>query len=160
MVRLRPASAGDEDFLRSVYAATRAEELAPTDWSDEQKAAFCQQQSIAQEAHYRAHYPTAEYDVIERDGVGIGRLYVDRWAKEIRIMDISLLPEARGVGIGTQLLTELQAEAKAAGKSLTIHVEKFNPARHLYERLGFREIEDKGVYLLMESRSAKDRLEV
>jgi ribosomal protein S18 acetylase RimI-like enzyme len=74
---------------------------------------------------------------------------VDRWDKEIRIMDIALLPEHRGVGIGTGLLRELQEEARAAGKSLSIHVEKFNPALRLYERLGFQPQEDKGVYLLM-----------
>jgi ribosomal protein S18 acetylase RimI-like enzyme len=79
-------------------------------------------------------------------------LYVARWEREIRIMDIALLPEDRGAGIGTKLLRELQEEARAAGKSLTIHVERFNPALGLYERLGFQQIEDKGVYLLMEWR--------
>ena len=88
--------------------------------------------------------------VIERDGQAIGRLYVARWEREIRIMDIALLPEHRGSGIGTQLLRELQDEARSSGKSLTIHVERFNPALGLYQRLGFRQIEDKGVYLLME----------
>ena len=63
-------------------------------------------------------------------------------------MDIALLPEHRGAGIGAQLLRELQEEARSAGKSLTIHVERFNPALRLYERLGFRQVEDKGVYLL------------
>jgi ribosomal protein S18 acetylase RimI-like enzyme len=87
--------------------------------------------------------------VIEKDGVSIGRLYVARWEREIRIMDIALLPEHRGAGIGTELLRELQDEARSAGKTLTIHVERFNPALRLYERLGFRQVEDKGVYLLM-----------
>ncbi len=154
-VSLRPVCAEDADFLRAVYAATRMEELALTDWSDAQKAAFCRQQFEAQDSHYRAHYPTAEYSVIERGGIGIGRLYVDRWEKEIRIMDIALLPEARGANIGTKLLTELQAQAATEGKSLTIHVENFNLARRLYERLGFREIENKGVYVLMAWRLDK-----
>jgi ribosomal protein S18 acetylase RimI-like enzyme len=73
-------------------------------------------------------------------------------------MDIALVPEHRGTGIGTQLLRELQEEARSAGKSLTIHVERFNPAMRLYERLGFRQIEDKGVYLLMEWRAASPSL--
>jgi ribosomal protein S18 acetylase RimI-like enzyme len=76
-------------------------------------------------------------------------LYVARWDREIRIMDIALLPEHRGSGIGSKLLRELQDEARAAGKTLSIHVERFNPALRLYERLGFQQVEDKGVYLLM-----------
>ncbi len=149
VARLRPATADDTDFLRAVYAATRKEELALTDWTDSQKEAFCRQQFDAQDAHYRAHYPTSEFAVIESGTESIGRLYVDRWDKEIRVMDISILPEFRGAGVGTQLLRGLQDEARAAGKSLSIHVEKFNPALRLYERLGFKPIEDKGVFLLM-----------
>ena len=152
-VTLRAAQPADAAFLGDVYASTRVEELALTDWSDERKTAFCRQQFTAQDAHYRQHYPSAQYSIIERDGVAAGRLFVDRWEKEIRIMDIALLPDHRGAGIGTGLLRELQEEARAAGKALSIHVEKFNPALRLYERLGFRGKEDKGVYLLMEWRA-------
>jgi ribosomal protein S18 acetylase RimI-like enzyme len=52
--------------------------------------------------------------------------------------------------VGTLLLRELQDEAAASGRSLSIHVERFNPALRLYERLGFQLLEDKGVYLLLE----------
>jgi len=148
--RLREATAGDQDFLCRVYASTRAEELALTDWSEEQKAQFCQMQFTAQDAHYREHYPTAQFSVIERQGVPAGRLFVDRWTREIRIMDIALLPEHRNAGIGTLFLQALMEEARADGKTLSIHVEKFNPALRLYDRLGFRPREDKGVYLLMD----------
>jgi GNAT superfamily N-acetyltransferase len=148
--RLRAATPEDEPFLRAVYACTRAEELARAPWSDEQKRAFTDQQFTAQDAHYRQHYPTAQYSIIEVQGVPAGRLYVDRWEKEIRIMDIALLPEHRRAGIGTKLLGELQDEARTVGKALTIHVEKFNPALSLYHRLGFQLIEDKSVYLFLE----------
>jgi len=151
-VRLRLAREEDAEFLERVYASTRIEELATTDWDEAQKAAFCRHQFTAQAAHYRTHYPKAQYSVIERerDGAAVGRLYVDRWTKEIRIMDITLLPEFRGAGIGTELLRALQEEARRVGKTLSIHVERFNPAKGLYERLGFGVKEDKGVYLLME----------
>ncbi len=148
-ITLRPATPEDTAFLFAVYSSTRAEEMAPTGWSDEQKAAFCSMQFQAQDAHYRQHYPTAQYFVIEADKVPAGRLYVDHWAKEIRIMDIALLPEFRGKGIGTHFLRDLQKQAQAASKVLSIHVETFNPARRLYERLGFVLAEDKGVYLFM-----------
>ena len=149
MISLRPITQQDEEFLARVYASSRAEELAITDWSEEQKADFCRRQFDAQSAYYTANYPGASFQIIERDGWPVGRLYVARWEKEIRIVDITLLPEARGSGIGTELLRDLQDETRSAGKSLTIHVERFNRALAWYRRLGFRELEDKGVYLLM-----------
>jgi ribosomal protein S18 acetylase RimI-like enzyme len=149
MISLRPITPADESFLAKLYASTRWDELAPTSWSDEEKTVFCRRQFDAQSAHYREHYPEALFQIIERNGESIGRLYVARWEREIRIVDISLLPEFRGAGIGSQLLRELQEEAHSTGKTLTIHVERFNPALRLYERLGFKQVEDKGVYLLM-----------
>lgn len=152
-LRLRPITPADDAFLARVYASSRAEELAITGWPEELKADFCRRQFDAQSAYYAQNYPGASFQIIERDGWPVGRLYVDRLEKEIRIVDITLLPEFRGSGIGTKLLRELQAEARPAGKSLTIHVERFNRALSLYQRLGFQEVEDEGVYLLMEWRS-------
>jgi ribosomal protein S18 acetylase RimI-like enzyme len=150
MLTLRPITPADDSFLARVYASTRAEELAITGWSEEQKAAFCRMQFDAQTTDYQRNNPDASFLIIERAGIAIGRLYVARQEKEIRVIDIALLPESRGSGIGTKLLRDLQEEARTAGKSLTIHVERFNRALHLYERLGFRKVEDQGVYLLME----------
>ena len=149
MITLRSIAPEDDAFLARVYASSRAGELAVTPWSEEQKAEFCRRQFDAQSAYYAANYPEASFQIIEHDGWPVGRLYVARWEKEIRIVDITLLPEFRGSGIGTKLLRELQEEARDASKSLTIHVERFNRALALYQRLGFREVEDKGVYLLM-----------
>jgi ribosomal protein S18 acetylase RimI-like enzyme len=150
MISLRHITPEDDSFLAGLYASTRAEELAVTGWSEEDIAAFCRRQFDAQTAHYVEKYAGASLQVIEQAEVPIGRLYVARWEREIRIMDIALLPEHRGSGIGTKLLRELQDEARSAGKALTIHVERFNPALRLYERLGFQTIEDKGVHLLLQ----------
>lgn len=149
-LRLRPVTPEDDSFRARVYASSRAEELTVTGWTEEQKAEFCQRQFDAQSAYYSVNYPDASFQVIERDGEPVGRLYVARWEKEIRIVDITLLPESRGAGVGTKLLRDLQEEARTTGKSLTIHVERFNRALGLYRRLGFEQVEDKGVYLLME----------
>ena len=151
---LRAATAEDREFLATVYASTRIEELAMTDWNDAQKADFCQMQFTAQDSHYRLHYPTAEYRVIEDADIAVGRLYLDRWPQEIRIMDIAILPTHRGRGIASHLLKTLQSEAAASDRRLSIHVERFNPALRLYQRLGFQTREDKGVYLLLEWRPA------
>lgn len=153
-ISLRSATAEDRDFLAKVYASTRIEELARTDWDAAQKADFCQRQFTAQDLHYRQHYPTAEYRVIQRADIAVGRLYLDRWPEEIRIMDIAILPAHRGHGIASQLLETLQGEAVGSDRSLSIHVERFNPALRLYQRLGFQLYEDKGVYLLLEWRAA------
>jgi ribosomal protein S18 acetylase RimI-like enzyme len=133
-----------------VYASTRAEELAVVPWEDAQREAFLRQQFEAQDAWWRENYGGASFDVILVDGELAGRLYVHRGPREIRIVDIALLPEHRGNGVGTGLLEKLLAEGDADGKSLTIHVERMNPALRLYERLGFSVVEDKGVYLFLE----------
>jgi len=146
---LRPSTPNDDAFLARVYASSRAEELAITGWTEEQKADFCRRQFDAQSAYYAANYPEAAFQIVERNGEAVGRLYVARWEKEIRIVDITLLSEFRGSGVGTKLLRDLQDEAREAKRTLTIHVERFNRALTLYERLGFKEVEDKGVYLLM-----------
>jgi GNAT superfamily N-acetyltransferase len=149
-IALRPVRAGDEEFLYGVYASTRQEELAQIGWSEPQKETFLRQQFESQSRYYRENYRGATFDVILSGGRPAGRLYVARWQEELRIVDIALLPGYRGKGIGTYLLNALISESEETGKPLSIHVERFNPALRLYERLGFRTVADKGVYLLME----------
>jgi ribosomal protein S18 acetylase RimI-like enzyme len=149
-VTLRPIREEDLEFLLRLYATTRADEMAMvTDWTDEQKDAFVRMQFQAQHAWYQEHYGDAQFDLVLVDGIPAGRLYVHQRAAEIRLVDISLLPEYRRRGIGTALLRELFAESAESGKPVTIHVEKFNPAMRLYERLGFVPVADHGVYLLL-----------
>jgi GNAT superfamily N-acetyltransferase len=145
-VALRPIGPDDEPFLRRVYASTRLEELAPLGWSAEQQDAFLRQQFDAQHRHYQTHYADAELSVVLRDEQPVGRLYVARRPEQILVIDIALLPEHRGAGIGSRLLKALFDEAEQAGKPVRMHVEKLNRARRLYERLGFSIVGDEGVY--------------
>jgi ribosomal protein S18 acetylase RimI-like enzyme len=145
-LRLRRASPEDLPFLSRLYASTREEELAPVPWSAAQKAAFLQWQFDAQHAYYTANYPEARFDVILLQDAPVGRLYVARWKDEIRIIDISLLPAYRRRGLGSALLRTLLAEGARSDRPVTIHVERENPALRLYEKLGFRRAEDRGVY--------------
>jgi ribosomal protein S18 acetylase RimI-like enzyme len=148
-ITYRRATPEDTEFLYKVYAHTRYEELALTGWHPEQVEAFLRMQFHAQDTHYRTHYPTSTFDLIELERTPIGRLYLDRQPHQLLIMDIALLPTYRGAGIGTRILTGLLAEAAAAGQRVNIHVETYNPARHLYDRLGFVQIGEAGVYLEM-----------
>lgn len=148
-VTLRPATPADRELLFRVYASTREEELAPVPWPPEAKEAFLRQQFDAQDAWWRANYAGATFEVIVVAGVDSGRLYLWEGLKEIRVVDVALLPEARRGGAGTRLLEGLKERAAAAGKAVSIHVERMNPALALYERLGFRLVEDKGVYLFL-----------
>jgi ribosomal protein S18 acetylase RimI-like enzyme len=145
----RPITDADLPFLAEVYASTRTEELAVTPWTDAQKAEFLDMQFRAQHAHYQRHYPQADWLVTMRGGEDIGRLYIDRWPTQHGIIDIAFLPKHRGHGLGSALLHDLMDEAATAGKGITIHVEKYNPAMRLYRRLGFKTVEDQGVYDLM-----------
>ncbi|MHB8800635.1 MAG: GNAT family N-acetyltransferase [Thermoanaerobaculia bacterium] len=148
-VALRPATPADRELLFRVYSSTREEELAPVPWPPEAKEAFLRQQFDAQDAWWRTNYVEASFEVVVVDGIDAGRLYLWEGPSEVRIVDVALLPEARRGGIGTRLVRDVQERAAAAGKSVTIHVERMNPALRLYERLGFRLVEDKGVYLFL-----------
>ena len=151
-VVLRPAVPADRELLFRVYASTREEELAPVPWPPDAKEAFLRQQFDAQDAWWRTHYAGASFEVVVADGREVGRLYLWEGPSEVRIVDVALLPEARRGGIGTRLVRDVQERAAAAGKAVTIHVERMNRALALYERLGFRLVEDKGVYLFLEWR--------
>ncbi|MEA2717334.1 MAG: hypothetical protein QOI99_1651 [Actinomycetota bacterium] len=148
-LELRPVGPGDDELLCRIYRSTRDAELSQLDWSDAQKDTFVRMQFEAQRRHYEDHYEGASFDVVLVDGTPAGRLYVARGPEEIRIVDIALLPEYRRAGIGTDLLRRVLEEGAVARKRVSIHVESSNPARRLYERLGFALVADSGVHVLM-----------
>ena len=146
----RSETDADTDFLLQLFASTRADEMALLPLAEAQKNAFLEMQFRAQRSHYRTQYPDAEFWVLERAGDRIGRLYVARQASEIHVIDITLLPGARGRGVGTAILRALQAEAASRSVPLRLHVTEVNPARRLYERLGFVTITCAPPYMLLE----------
>ncbi|MFT5704307.1 MAG: ribosomal protein S18 acetylase RimI-like enzyme [Shewanella sp.] len=154
---LKHHSEVDLPFLLRLYTRIRRDEFAAANWPESQLNSFLSEQFSAQYRYYCQHYNTEYFDIICYQDQSIGRLFIDYWLderREIRIVDISLLPEFRGLGIATELFESLFAYARDSGLSVTIHVERNNPARRLYERLGFtlKTVTDE-VYLLMQWRS-------
>ena len=149
MDQLQPVSAGDSEFLFQLFAGTRADELAGLDWSAEQKQAFLKMQFNAQSESYRIQFPQAVHYLILRAGTRIGHLIVDR-SDCLRLVDIALLPAYRHAGIGTALLRDLQTQAASSHQPIQLAVDRNNPARRLYERLGFSTIATGTFYLEME----------
>jgi ribosomal protein S18 acetylase RimI-like enzyme len=139
----------DQTILFQIYASTRSEELALTSWTNEQKLTFLQMQFNAQQTYYLENYLLAKFQIIESNHQTIGRLYTSEMKNELRIVDITLLPEFRRIGIGTKILEEIIHTAQKNHQDVTIHVERNNPALKLYLRLGFTITEDKGVYFFL-----------
>lgn len=142
----RPMADADLPFIAALYASTRAEEVAATGWPEAMQEAFLEQQHQAQHHHYRATYPQAEWLIIEQEGERIGRLYLADQGSELLLIDISLLPESRRAGYGGALIRDVLAFAQATQRAVSLHVERTNPAQRLYERLGFRTVEEMAIY--------------
>lgn len=147
---LRPAAPDDEALLLELYASTRAAEMAMVPWPDQQKAAFIHMQFQAQRAHYTQYHPNSRHEIILRDGTPVGRLWVDREADRIHILDLVILPRLRNAGTGTAVLQELLAEAAGTGQAVTIHVESFSPSVRLLRRLGFHDLGGTELHRLFE----------
>jgi len=150
----RAATSEDESFLIAVYGSTRMEELALTNWDQARRDAFLKMQCDAQLSHYCAHYPEGEHLIILVEDDAVGRLYVANIAEEIRILDITVLPQNRNAGIGTPIIKELMVEAAGIGKPLRIWVESYNRSLRLFERLGFVKSSENDYSYLMEWKSA------
>jgi GNAT superfamily N-acetyltransferase len=149
-VGLRTITAADAALVREIYASTRDAEMAVVPWDDEFKQQFLDMQWRAQTHHYDTHNPHADFDLVLLDGEPVGRLYVDRSTEHLELLDIALFASHRSQGIGTLLIRCLMDEARRDGRALRCHVERFNRAGQLYQRLGFRPIADAGMYVQLE----------
>lgn len=154
-LELRPATAADEPFLMRLYGNTREAELALVPWDEAQRERFIRFQYLAQQQHYQTEYPDAEPLLILLSGEPVGRLYLHRRPQEIRLLDYTLAPAQHHHPASEALIHLLMAEATAAGKPLTIHLEPGNWAQALFEQLGFAPISNTGTHVLYEWRSCQ-----
>ncbi len=149
-VDLRHAASNDMPFLMALYRSLRLEEFAAVPWPPEQKNAFFDQQFAFQHRHYLSVFPDAHFLVIDCGGEPIGRLYLDAGTERWQIIDIGLLPERRGQGIGSAVLSAIQREAALAAVAVVLSVEHHNVrAQALYRHLGFDAVQDSGSHIQM-----------
>ena len=138
MITFKTIEDKDQSFIEKVYRGTREKELLFTYLTEAQKTNFILMQLKAQLADYKMNYEGATYQIIVYNKKSVGRLYLWETENNIRVLDISLLPEYQGRGIGTEILSNIIMSAKLKNKLVSLHVAKNNPAKNLYLRLGFK----------------------
>jgi ribosomal protein S18 acetylase RimI-like enzyme len=157
-ISLRPATAGDEPFLKRVQRSARHWEFAPLLQSGEVELyhKVMEQQYDSQHRFYFACYDQAHYGIIQWTDQPIGRLYVDYRDDEVRVLDIAILPDYRGRGIGRIVMTGLCLEAAMRRKPVRLSVHYLSRALRFYRGLGFRQIGIEGPSYLMEWRQSNE----
>jgi ribosomal protein S18 acetylase RimI-like enzyme len=144
---LRASTSADRDFLLRVFQSTRTAEFVAAGFDTDTICSVLAQQFTMQNEYYRRHYPEGRFDIVVNGPHQIGRLYHDWHGRdEVRVIDIALLPEYRGAGIGTRLMKTIVAEAARRTLAVGLYVERDNPVRGFYRRLGFSAIGENGVY--------------
>ena len=136
-LHIRPAEAADDAFFFALYRSTRDDLLALLADPRYIDGIVAMQQQ-AQLHGYRERYPDALYQVLELDGVAAGRLVTAVLPDAVRVVDIAVLPQARGRGVAGEALRRVQRQAAAEGRDVTLAVRRDNErARRLYAALGF-----------------------
>jgi ribosomal protein S18 acetylase RimI-like enzyme len=139
LIGFRRATEADLDFLYALHVATMKEYVDRTwGWDDAQ-----------QEAAYRRNHDPGAIQIITRDGQDIGMLYAEEREAEVFVAHIEISPEYQGRGIGSSILRGIVAEAALRQKTVSLRVLRVNPARSLYERLGFKIVEETTTHFSM-----------
>jgi GNAT superfamily N-acetyltransferase len=149
-LELKPATPEDKDFLFTVYASSREDDLKSLGWTVDQIGEFLEMQFEAQQRLLANEYKQAEDQIIVAGEKRVGRVLVERRDHEIRGVDIAILPQFRSQGIGSAIIARLQLEARQASKPLRIQVIRFSRAIALFERLGFVRTAETGTHYQME----------
>ncbi|KAB8044646.1 GNAT family N-acetyltransferase [Janthinobacterium aquaticum] len=131
------ASESDQAFARVLYRSSRGDLLQMQAEPDFIEQLIAMQQRMHDQG-YRQSYPQARHLIIERDGAPIGRLIVNPGEQALRVVDITLLPQAQSQGAGSAVLAGLQVLAATQQATVSLGVNHGNlAARRLYARLGF-----------------------
>ena len=137
IITIRDRTAADEALLLTLFAETKAPELALLGLAPAQLRPLLEMQYRGREMTYRTRYPDARDAVIECDAIPVGRVLLDRRHDDWRVIDIAVLCSCRGQGIASETMRTFQRECRELGIPLRLSVALGNPAQRLYERLGF-----------------------
>jgi GNAT superfamily N-acetyltransferase len=142
-LRLRPALAEDVEIAFALLRAAMRRYVESTwgSWDDAE-----------QHRLFAGSFTLATHRIIEESGRAIGCLAVEERPDHVFLARIFLLPEAQGRGIGTRLVCEIRDDAHRRGLPVALTILKVNPARRLYERLGFRVVDETTTHFRMEAR--------
>lgn len=150
VVELRPQDEEDQAFLRHLFVSRRWDETcAMPGWNNQQRLAFLHHQADLQQRHYAQHHADAAFLVVERQGQAIGRICVSASGSALRLVDVALLPDWQGLGIGSSLLRAVITVAEHSARPVELTVDALSPARRLYHRHGFLALTGQGLSLQM-----------
>jgi ribosomal protein S18 acetylase RimI-like enzyme len=152
----RPEAAEDEPFLRRVIMQTVTEQLMAWSWPQPMREHLLEIQYTTRRRAARVDFPGGESRIISADGQDVGWLVVADLEDEVRLVEIMVLSEHRGKGIGTASIDEVLAAAARAGKPARLNVAVLNSrAIALYQRLGFARIGGDEVQHVMERAASR-----
>ena len=137
LMSIRLADSDDATFLRRLADDIRSAEFAPLDLAPAALEQLLDMQHVAQSSQYAQAFPQAIDHIVTAAGEPIGRLLVDESGATIDLVDIAVLSRLHGQGIGTAVLRDLIERSEQTQQPITLHVIDANPARQLYERLGW-----------------------
>ena len=127
-IALRTACSGDFIFARDLYFETMhgmIERLFGWDQAREER-------------NFAAFFKVEEVRIITADEQNVGWIQEQVEDRTINLGSFYVIPAMQGRGIGTKVLETLLTHAAAQSKAMTLAVIKINPARHFYEKRGFR----------------------
>ncbi len=146
-VCLRPEIPEDADFLEDLFVANKDDAPGWRELLPAERTRLLKEQSALQRLHYRKFYPQAWFTIIEVEGKPAGRLCVNQSPKEMRVVDISILPEYRQHGIGSRLIQQVITESTRLKRPLRLCAELGSTVHSFYQKLGFIEFKRDGTHV-------------
>jgi len=146
-VSLRPEMSEDVPFLEELFIANKDDAEGWRQLLPAERTRLLKEQSALQRIHYRKFYPQAWFTIIEVEGKPAGRLCVNQSRQEMRVVDISILPEYCQHGIGSRLIQQVITESTRLKSPLRLCAELGSAVHTFYKKLGFREIKRDGTHI-------------
>ncbi|MHB9023192.1 MAG: GNAT family N-acetyltransferase [Armatimonadota bacterium] len=140
---LRPAQEVDRDFCRRVHHSA---------YHDVVLRQFGKWDESQQDEFFAETWGELKFDIIEVDRAPAGCFCCEAQQHVIHLLEIAILPEFQGRGIGGELIRRKQHEAEKLGFPICLHVLKESDAKRLYQRLGFQKVDEDATHLIMEWR--------